>query len=404
MTQLHAWIDATAGLAGDMLLAALIDAGADLASVQQAVDLVIPGAVRLTATTVNRAGLRATKVDVEVQVDDPPHRTWTTIEAMLKSSALPGRVRRDALAVFGRLADAEGRVHGVPATDVHFHEVGALDSIADVVGVCAALDQLDIASISVSSVAVGSGRTRAAHGSIPVPVPAVTQLALGWRVHAGGDGELATPTGMALVTALAAESAELPGIVVQATGSGAGTKDTVGRPNITRVVIGRREAGETTASAVVLEANVDDLDPRLWPGVLVRLLDAGASDAWLTPILMKKGRPAHTLSVLTPADRTAALVQLIFNETTTLGCRQYPVDRHVLARGFADVEVAGDRVTIKLALRDGVIVQATPEFEDVAAAARRRGVSQRLVLDQASAAAAAAGLVEGVAPPSGLRV
>ncbi len=398
----HAWIDASAGTAGDMLLAALIDAGADLAAVQAAVDLVIPDAVRLDATTVNRAGLRATKVDVTVLVNDPPHRTWRTIQALLSESALPDRIRRDALAVFAQLANAEGHVHGIEAHDVHFHEVGALDSLADVIGVCAAFAQLGITTISVGPVAVGSGRIKAANGHIPVPVPAVTQLALGWQIHAGGDGELTTPTGMALVTTLAHNSTELPPMVVHATGSGAGTKDTPGRPNITRVIIGEPTARppDSASTAVVLEANVDDLDPRLWPGVLTRLLSDGASDAWLTPILMKKGRPAHALTVLCPPDLAGGLRQTIYAETTTLGIRQHIVNKHAALRGFAEINVNGDTVAIKLAHQNGRIVQATPEFEDIARAADRQGVPQRQLLDHARAEASAAGLVEGGLVPS----
>ena len=398
----HAWIDASAGVAGDMLLAALVDAGADLAAVQAAVDLVIPDAVCLSTTTVNRAGLRATKVAVTVLVDDPPHRTWRTIRTMLSESALPERIRRDALAVFTRLATAEGHVHGIEAQDVHFHEVGALDSLADVIGVCAAVNQLGIDTISVSPVAVGSGRVKAAHGHIPVPVPAVTQLAQGWQIHAGGEGELTTPTGMALVTTLATGSTDLPSMVLHAAGSGAGTKDTPGRPNITRVVIGQPTSShhDPVSTAVVLEANVDDLDPRLWPGVLTRLLIDGASDAWLTPILMKKGRPAHTLNVLCPPNLADGLRQVIYAETTTLGIRQHTVSKHAALRGFAEIDLDGDRVAIKLAHRDGRIVQATPEFEDIARAARRRRMPERQVLDQAKSAAAAAGLVEGDLVPS----
>ena len=385
-----------------MLLAALVDAGANLAAVQAAVDVVIPNSVRLDTTTVNRAGLRATKVDVTVLVDDPPHRTWRTIHTMLSESALPHRIRRDALAVFTRLAHAEGHVHGVDTQDVHFHEVGALDSLADVIGVCAAMAQLGITTISVSPVAVGSGRIKSAHGHIPIPAPAVAQLAQGWQIHAGGEGELTTPTGMALATTLAESSTELPAMIVQATGSGAGTRDTPGRPNITRVIIGQpiSRHHDSVSAAVVLEANIDDIDPRLWPGVLARLLSEGASDAWLTPILMKKGRPAHTLSVLCPPDLADELRQTIYTETTTLGIRHHIVRKHAAPRGFAEITVNGDAVAIKLTHKNGKIVQATPEFEDIASAADRQGISQRQVLDQARFAAAAAGLVEGLILPS----
>ncbi len=385
-----------------MLLAALVDAGADLSAVQAAVDLVIPQAVRLDATTVNRAGLRATKVDVTVLVDDPPHRSWRRIRAMLSESALPDRIQRDALAVFTRLAHAEGHVHGIEAQDVHFHEVGALDSLADVIGVCAALTYLGATTISISPVAVGSGRVKAAHGHIPVPVPAVTELARGWQIHAGGDGELTTPTGMALVTTLAHSSTELPPMVVHGTGSGAGTKDTPGRPNIARVIIGEltTRPHDSVSTSVVLEANVDDLDPRLWPSVLTRLLTDGASDAWLTPIMMKKGRPAHTLSVLCSSDLTDRLRRTIYAETTTLGVRQHTVGKHAILRGFFDIDLNGDSIAIKLAHQDGRIVQAAPEFDDIARAAGRRGMPQRQVLEEAKRAAVAAGLVEGGTCPS----
>jgi uncharacterized protein (TIGR00299 family) protein len=403
-SSLHAWIDASAGVAGDMLLAALVDAGADIIAVQAAVDQVIPDAVRLSATTVNRAGMRATKVDVTVLVDDPPHRTWRNIQTMLSASDLPDRIRDDALAVFTQLANAEGHVHGIDAQDVHFHEVGALDSLADVIGVCAALHQLGIRAISVSPIAVGSGRIKAAHGHIPVPVPAVTQLAKGWQIHSGGEGELTTPTGMALVTTIASGSAELPPMILHSTGSGAGTKDTPGRPNITRVIIGEPTSRhhDPVSTAVVLETNVNDLDPRLWPGVLNRLLSDGASDAWLTPILMKKGRPAHTLKVLCQPDLADGLRQVIYAETTTLGIRQHTVSRHAALRGFAQIDINGDTVAIKLAHRDGQIVQAAPEFEDIARAARRQQIPERQVLDQTKAAAARAGLVEGRSVPPSL--
>ncbi|MFC6066128.1 nickel pincer cofactor biosynthesis protein LarC [Streptomyces ochraceiscleroticus] len=410
MTDPHrlAWLDVTSGVAGDMLLGALVDAGAAPEAVQQAIDAVVPGAVRLTQAAVTRAGLRATKVGVEPLAEDHPHRTWRSIRVRIEEAGLPAPVADRALAAFGRLAAAEARVHGVPVEEVHFHEVGAWDSIADVVGVCAALHDLGIARITASAAALGSGRVRTAHGELPVPVPAVLELAAGWEVVGGGTGELATPTGMALVTALAAECGDLPRLRAEATGVGAGTKDTPGRPNVVRVVIGTpADAASGTdeeISAVVLEANVDDLDPRLWPGVLASLLTAGASDAWLVPILMKKGRPAHTLRVLAPRQRADALRDLVFRETSTIGVRESAVRKTALERTWIRVPMAGDdEVPVKVAHRGGVIVRATPEFEDVAALAADRGQPVVTLLDAAAAAAVASGLVPGAELPTGRR-
>lgn len=404
---LHAWVDASAGVAGDMLLGALVDAGADLAAIQRAVDAVVPNSVRLTADRVTRCGQRATKITVEVITEDLPHRRWATIRGALQDADLLDVVRDRALATFARLADAEAEAHGIPAEDVHFHEVGALDSIADVVGVAAALTDLRVATVSAGAVAVGSGRVHAAHGDLPVPVPAVVRLSGGWRVHAGGRGELTTPTGMALVTALSQGCEDLPPMIMTGSGSGAGTKDFPDRPNITRVVLGEPTRPQAGAAAVdqlmVVEANVDDLDPRLWQGVVDRLLAAGAADAWLVPIVMKKGRPAHVLTVLCRPDAAEPVEQLIMDHTTTLGVRRRPVSRTALSRGWSVVEVAGRRVSIKVGHDATGIRQVNPEFDDVAAVAADTGLAEREVLDRARAEARAAGLVVGADTPTGLR-
>ncbi|MFE7331302.1 nickel pincer cofactor biosynthesis protein LarC [Streptomyces sp. NPDC057565] len=402
--QQEAWLDATAGVAGDMLLGALLDAGAEPAVVRAAVDAVIPGTVRLSHKHVHRAGLRATKVEVEPLIEDHPHRTWRAVRELIGGAGLPGCVQDRALAVFGRLAEAEARVHGVAVEEVHFHEVGAWDSIADVVGVCAALHDLGVTRLTASAVALGSGRVRAAHGDLPVPVPAVLELAMGWQVTSGGEGELATPTGMALVTALAEHCGGLPALCVRRTGMGAGTKDTPGRPNVVRVVLGTPVPSGPEkvpeATDVVLEANIDDLDPRLWPGVLASLLSDGASDAWLVPILMKKGRPAHTLRVLAPRARIAALRERVFRETSTIGVRESAVLRTVLERTWVKVTVLGrETVPVKVAHRKGTIVRATPEFEDVAELAAAQGLPVITVLEAAGAAAVAKGLVPGAKLP-----
>jgi pyridinium-3,5-bisthiocarboxylic acid mononucleotide nickel chelatase len=256
----HAWVDASGGVSGDMLLGALTDAGADLTAIRQAVDGVIPGAVRLAATTVTRAGLRAAKIDVEPLVADPKHRTWRDVRELLAGAALPRRVRDRAAAVFARLAEAEALVHGLSVEDVHFHEVGALDSIADVVGVCAALEDLGIATLTASEVALGSGRVRSAHGELPVPVPAVAQLARGWRVRAGGEGELATPTGMAMIRALASSCADLPAMTVDEVGVGAGFWALPRRRSPMRTP--RRSSGSRPMSTTSTPA----CGRRSWPG------------------------------------------------------------------------------------------------------------------------------------------
>jgi uncharacterized protein (TIGR00299 family) protein len=401
----HAWIDASAGVAGDMLLGALLDAGADREAVQAAVDAVLPQAVAITTTSVTRAGLRATKAEVEVSTPDQPHRHWATVRGLIEAADLPGPVRDRALAVFARLAEAEARVHGIDPDDVHFHEVGALDSIADVVGVAAALLDLEVDTVSAGPVALGAGTVRTAHGLLPVPVPAVAELARGWSVSAGGPGELTTPTGMALLVTLAERCQDLPALQVRSVGVGAGSRDPAGRANVTRVVLGNEadRSADPMSAALLLETNVDDLDPRLWPDVLQRLLRSGADDAWLVPILGKKGRPGYVLTVLSPSDRADTLRAEMLAGTSSIGVRETAYRKFALPRVWFDVPVGEVVVAVKVASRDGVIAQVSPEFDAVAAAADRLGTTQHDVLTAAGAAAAAAGLVAGAALPEGGR-
>jgi uncharacterized protein (TIGR00299 family) protein len=402
----HAWIDASAGIAGDMLLGALIDAGADLAAVQQAVDAAIGESVTLSCFPVTRAGQHANQLSVQVITQDVPTRSWQSVQDLIASADLPAPIRDRALASFGRLAEAEGTVHRLPPDEVHFHEVGALDSIADIVGVAAALHSLEIDSISASAVAVGSGRAQGAHGDLSVPVPAVVELATGWKIFAGGSGELTTPTGMALVSTLAERCEDLPLLILQTSGAGAGTRDTPGRPNLTRVLIGDRAIlpdADLSEADVLIEANVDDLDPRLWPGVLTSLIRAGAADAWLVPIIMKKGRPAHTVSVLARPDQAAELRYLLLTLTSTFGVRETKVRKTALPRGWVDLIVAGSCISIKIAHRHGTIWQVTPEFDDLERAADEQNLSPITVLEQAMAAALSEGLVAGAPIPQGLR-
>jgi pyridinium-3,5-bisthiocarboxylic acid mononucleotide nickel chelatase len=391
------WIDASSGASGDMLLGALLGAGVPVEVLQGAVDAIAPEPVSLRVERVSRNGFAATRCHVEI-ADSVQHRTWRGIRDLLAAADLEDEVRRLATRTFERLAQAEAEVHGSDPLDVHFHEVGALDAIADVVGVCAGFVHLwsrqarPTNDVVVSPVAVGSGTVRGAHGTLPVPPPAVAELLRGVPSYAGPPGapamELCTPTGAALLVTLATAWGPQPPIVTAAIGVGAGGRDPEGHANVLRLLVGSEEPvpGQETRPPLLLETNVDDLDPRVWPAVIAALLDAGASDAWLTPILMKKGRPAHTLSVLVAADLAEPVRAAIFRQTSTIGLREQPLGKHALDREMVTVEVDGQPIAIKLARHDGVLVNAQPEYDDVVRAAAALGRPVNDVLLDATAA------------------
>ena len=381
------WVDATAGASGDMLLGALLHAGVPLEVVGAAVAAVAPEAVALAPERATRSGLRATRCRV-VAADSTTARRWADVRALLDAAALDPQVRDHARTAFSRLAAAEAAVHGTPVDEVHFHEVGALDAIADVVGVCAGFVHLGLDEVVLSPVAVGSGRVGAAHGSLPVPVPAVVELLRGVPSAAGpGEQESCTPTGAALLTTLATSTGPQPPMAVERVGVGAGGRDPLSHPNVLRLLVGNPVPAEQPGSAVVLETNVDDLDPRLWPGVIAALLEAGASDAWLTPILMKKGRPAHTLSVLVGPGSLAAVRRTVFEQTSTIGVREVGHTKTALDREERTLRVAGHEVRVKVARLEGRVVNVQPEYDDVAAAAAATGRPVKDVLAEAAAAA-----------------
>jgi pyridinium-3,5-bisthiocarboxylic acid mononucleotide nickel chelatase len=391
------WIDASSGASGDMLLGALLGAGVPVEVLQGAVDAIAPEPVSLRVERVSRNGFAATRCHVE-NADSVQHRTWRGIRDLLAAADLEDEVRRLATRTFERLAQAEAEVHGSDPLDVHFHEVGALDAIADVVGVCAGFVHLwsrqarPTNDVVVSPVAVGSGTVRGAHGTLPVPPPAVAELLRGVPSYAGPPGapamELCTPTGAALLVTLATAWGPQPPMVTAAIGVGAGGRDPEGHANVLRLLVGSEEPvpGQETRPPLLLETNVDDLDPRVWPAVIAALLDAGASDAWLTPILMKKGRPAHTLSVLVAADLAEPVRAAIFRQTSTIGLREQPLGKHALDREMVTVEVDGQPIAIKLARHDGVLVNAQPEYDDVVRAAAALGRPVNDVLLDATAA------------------
>jgi pyridinium-3,5-bisthiocarboxylic acid mononucleotide nickel chelatase len=380
------WLDCAAGASGDMLLGTLVDAGVPVEVLQEAVDAVGVEPISLTVSTVERHGIGATRVSVST-AETAHRRTWADVRDLLAGLDVP--VRDTALDAFGRLARAEAAVHRVPADDVHFHEVGGLDAIADVVGTAAGLHHLGLDALLAGPVTVGSGgMARSGHGGIPVPAPAVLGiLAEAGAPIQGGPApyEMCTPTGAALLAATVTQWGPLPALTPVRVGVGAGGRDPAELPNLLRLVLGVPAGSRTTA--VVLETNVDDLDPRLWPDVLDRLFAAGASDAWLTPILMKKGRPAHTLSALCPLGTVEAVRAEIFRRTSTLGVRELPVGKTALARESGSVTVGGERIATKLARLDGAVVNVSVEYEDVRRAADALGLPVKEVLRAATSAA-----------------
>ena len=308
-----------------MLLGALVGAGVPVAVLQAAVDAIAPEPVALRVERVTRHGFAATRCHVEV-ADSATHRTWRDVRALLADADLAEPVRALALATFERLAAAEGAVHGHDPDEVHFHEVGALDAIADVVGACAGFVHLGADRVVVSPVAVGSGTVRSAHGSLPVPPPAVAELLRGVPSYAGPPSapamELCTPTGAALLTTVADDWGPQPPMATARDRHRRRRTRPRGPRQRRCACWSGRPTGPAAATdpPLLVETNVDDLDPRVWPAVIAALLEAGASDAWLTPILMKKGRPAHTLSVLVAADRAPAVRAEIFRQTPPSAC------------------------------------------------------------------------------------
>jgi hypothetical protein len=378
-----------------MILAALLDAGADRRAVEAALAAVSAAAgetVSLALSDVRRHGLHAKLAEVTAETSTV-HRGLADVLALLDAAALPRPVRHLSARVFELLAAAEARVHGVAATEIRFHEVGALDALADVAGTATALHSLglleDAASITVSVVGLGSGTVTAAHGLVPVPVPAVVELlaGAGASVSAGpGEGELCTPTGAALLAAIATDWGPLPAMVVRTTGCGAGRRDPAGHPNVVRVVAGDAAGASRpwrVAELRLVESTVDDLDPRLWPGALDALRSAGAIDAWLTPATMRGGRPAQIVSALTETDAVDSVVRELFRATTTLGARVTEVERRSLPRDSVVVDVAGQPVSVKRGFLDGEPVTVQPELADARAAALCAGLPLADVIDLA---------------------
>jgi pyridinium-3,5-bisthiocarboxylic acid mononucleotide nickel chelatase len=388
-----AYLDAFSGISGDMTVGAWLDLGLPLAAVRDAVASLALHGVAVEAERTQRAGIDATKFHVRIDHGGHghhhAHRPYADIRDLLVASRLAAPVRDRALAIFERLAEAEGGVHGVPPAAVEFHEVGALDAIVDVVGAALGVTALGIDELYVSPLPMGQGRVQAAHGPLPVPGPAVVALLRGWPVRfEDGAAELVTPTGAAIVAALA-KPGPVPEMRVTAAGYGAGDRTLADRPNLLRVVLGEPVAQPGTDEVVVLEATIDDLNPQLYEHVLERLLSAGARDAFLVPVVMKRSRPATMLRVLAPPAERDRLAAIVFAETSTIGLRWTTWQRMVLPREERTVETPWGAVRVKIARGPDGTPNVAPEFEDCRRLATEKGVALKLVHQAALAAALA---------------
>lgn len=379
------YLDCFSGIAGDMLLGALVDAGLDVSLLQAEIAKLRLNNLTVRAEAVRRGGLAATRVHVETG-HEHAHRTLATIERILDESALDEPVKDTSRRVFRRLGEVEAQAHAIPIERVHFHEVGALDSIADIVGACAAFRALGVERICCSPINLGSGTVRAAHGTMPVPAPATARLVEGIPTYSEGPrAELTTPTGAALAVTLSSAFGALPAMRIAASGYGAGSNDFPERANLLRVLIGETEDADTPPEQIwVLEASIDDMTPQMAGYAMERLLDCGALDVMLTPVYMKKNRPGFKLTVLAAPEDRAALGELIFAETTTIGIREAPARRRTLKRAWRDVRTRYGTVRIKTAGSEDDSANFAPEYEDCRRLAREHDVPFQRVWQQAN--------------------
>jgi len=376
------YFDCFAGASGDMILGAAVAAGVDPEFLRQQLSLLPISGFSVQFETVNRSGLSATYARVET-AHEHSHRSLADIKELIHGSDLSAAVKERAVQIFTRLAEAEARVHNEPIDHVHFHEVGALDAIVDVVGAAICFDALQIERFVCSPLHVGSGMVKMAHGQFPIPPPAVAELLKGVPFYATEiKGELLTPTGAAIITTVCSEYGPIPEMKTEATGYGAGTREYQDFPNVLRVML-----GETTSSTDerlwMLETNLDDSSPQIIGHVMDRVLELGALDCFFTPVQMKKNRPGVLLSVLCGREEKEAVMKLLFTETTTLGVRSYEVTRRALERSVVRVETQYGPIDVKVAHLDGRVVNEMPEFEQCKQAAAKANVPLKIVEDAA---------------------
>jgi hypothetical protein len=378
------YFDCFSGASGDMVLGALLDLGVPLEGLRTALAPLMPADCEITATRVSRLGIGA--IQFEVREGRHEHaaggharyRGLHEILAMIANASLPERVANRASLLFERLGRVEAEIHQVPVERVHFHEVGALDSIIDIVGSVWAIDALGVDRIAASPLNAGAGTVSTSHGHLPVPAPATLRLLEGAPAYSNGvPGELVTPTGALLVTGHATSYGPMPAMIIRRTGYGAGQRQLPGQPNVLRAVLGEASAAAAHDRILIVECNIDDMNPQFFGGLFERLQAAGALDVYFSPVQMKKNRPGTLVTVLAPVNLRDTILDLLFRETTTIGVRYHESDRECLSREWTTVSTRFGAVRIKIARRGPAIMNAAPEYEDCAARAAERRVAVR---------------------------
>jgi uncharacterized protein (TIGR00299 family) protein len=386
-----AYFDCFSGISGDMALGALVDAGASLGDLTAELGKLDLEGYHIEAAKVVKRGISATDVTVKLQGGREPTRGFAEIRGIIEASELKEGVKERSVAIFRRLGEAEAKIHGKDIEEIHFHEVGAVDAIVDIVGVCICLDLLGVEQVHASAIPTFHGSVKIDHGTLPLPAPATIELLKGapWR-ELGIEGEIVTPTGAAILAELACSFGPMPAMRVESIGYGSGKKD-FGIPNVLRVTVGEGlppfpgEGGEEVEEVAVLETNIDDMNPQVYDVVMERLFEAGALDVYLSPIQMKKNRPAVLVSVMCAPEDTGRMSDILFEETSTIGIRIDRRTRACLAREFVTVETRFGPIRVKVARKGEEVVNAQPEYDDCRAAATAREVPVKLVRDTALA-------------------
>ena len=380
-----AYFDCFSGISGDMTLGALVDAGCSLDALRDKLQqLPVPG-WEISSEKVWKNGMAATCVRVKTQ-DTLKHRSLTTILEILEKSGLESRVKVRASSIFRELGEAEAAVHDVPIEKIHFHEVGAVDAIVDIVGACIGFEELGFERFACSALNVGGGTAKMAHGVLPVPAPATARLLMGKPTYSNGvQRELVTPTGAAIVATLCDSFGPQPAMKVSAIGYGAGTADLEAQPNVLRILAGEMSPSVDSHGGTirVLEANLDDMNPQIFGYLLEKALAAGALDVFGTPVHMKKSRPGTLVTILCKPEDQTKFEEMLFAETTTLGVRSYLVERRALPREFVKVETEFGDLRVKVAWKDGRVQHASPEFDDCRKLAEEKNVPLHEVMEQA---------------------